>query len=261
MWTFVFGLAVVLVGGNAMGCNGPLTLQAQSLLKQGKAAYQRKDYPATIEKMNSFLDQAGRSRKADEGYYLRGLAGLKLGDRDGAKRDFTEAIERTDSKHIKAHSLNALGDIAWDAGDMDTAARSYSGALKHVRADQKPADHSHYRLGCVLQRQGKWSEADLQFSKLDFYFRGGELALRAARRVNCRAWSVQAGAFNNRDRAKTLAQDLSRTALPAEVRPALKVSKVNYVVQVGRYQTYPEVTRALGTVRQQVSDAFIITVR
>ena len=205
--------------------------------------------------------ETGRSRRAEEGYYLRGLAYLKLKNRKGAKADFSHAVGRTRNKEIRSHSLNALGDIAWDEDDMDQAAKCYAKSLESTKRGKKPADHSHYRLGCVFQRQGKWPDADVQFSQLDYFFRGSDLAMRAARRINCRAWTVQAGVFAEKAGANAVVKELRGKNLAAMVEPLLGREKLVFIVQVGRYAAYEQAIETLKSVRQQVDDAFVVTTR
>ena len=257
----IFAAAILCAAGTGLGCNGHLSLTAKALLHSGNEAYKKGNYKTTVAKMDAFVEEAGRSRRAAEGYYLRALAKLKLNDTTGAKVDFGEAADRTNDREIRAYSLNALGDMAWNENDMDRAGKCYAGALASTDRGRKPADHSHYRLGCVLQRQGKWPEADLQFSRLDYFFRGTELAVRAARRINCRAWTVQAGAFNEKERADALAEELRGKNLAATVEPLLGREKLNFIVQVGRYAAYEKAVEALAGVRLHVSDAFVVTTR
>ncbi|MCE5326042.1 MAG: SPOR domain-containing protein [Planctomycetaceae bacterium] len=245
----------------APGCTGGLSPQAQSLLSEGDKVYRKGDYKGTIEKMNLFVDQAGSSRRAYEGYYLRGLARLQLGDKAGAKSDLIQAVDRGGSETIMSDALNKLGDLAWEENDMETAAGRYAAALHHVKPGEKPADYSYYQLGSTLQREGKWSEADQQFSKLGFYFPSGELAQKAAARINSRAWTVQAGAYADKSRAQEAAERLKKTGMPAHVEPAMDNKNVSFVVQVGRYQSHQEVLKALERIRQDVKDAFVTTAR
>lgn len=257
----IFAAAILCLAGTGLGCNTHLSLNAKELLHVGNEAYKRGDYQTTVAKMDAFVKEAGRSRRVAEGYYLRGLANLKLKNREGAKVDFSHAVGRTRDKEIQSHSLNALGDIAWDEDDMDQAARCYAKSLESTKRGKKPADHSHYRLGCVLQRQGKWGDADVQFGRLDYFFRGSALAMRAARRINCRAWTVQAGVFGQKAGANAVVEELRGKNLAAKVEPLLSREKLVFIVQVGRHAAYEQAIETLQSVRQHVDDAFVITTR
>lgn len=257
----IFAAAILCVAGTGLGCNAHLSLNAKALLYSGNEAYRRGDYQATVTNMDAFVKEAGRSRRVAEGFYLRGLANLKLKNREGAKVDFGHAVSRTRDKEIRSHSLNALGDIAWDEDDMEQAASCYAKSLESTNRGKKPADHSHYRLGCVLQRQAKWRDADVQFSQLDYFFHGSDLAMRAARRINCRAWTVQAGVFSQKAGANTVVEELRGKNLAARVEPLLGREKLVFIVQVGRHAAYEQAVEALKTVRQHVDDAFVVTTR
>lgn len=257
----IFAAAILCLAGTGLGCNAHLSLNAKALLHLGNEAYRRGEYQTTVAKMDAFVKEAGRSRRVAEGLYLRGLANLKLKNREGAKADFGHAVGRTRNKEILSHSLNALGDIAWDEDDMEQAARCYARSLESTKRGKKPADHSHYRLGCVFQRQGKWRDADVQFSQLDYFFRGSDLAMRAARRINCRAWTVQAGVFAQKAGANAVVEKLRGEKLAATVEPLLGREQLVFIVQVGRHAAYEQAVETLKSVRQHVDDAFVVTTR
>ena len=73
--------AAILCAATGLGCNGPLSLNAKALLNTGNEAYRRGEYETTVAKMDAFVKEAGRNRRAAEGHYLRGLANLKLKNR------------------------------------------------------------------------------------------------------------------------------------------------------------------------------------
>ena len=243
------------------GCDGTLGPQGKELLSAGSAAFHRAEYEDSVRYLDTFLKDHGKSRGADEAYFVRGLAKYKLKDRPGAASDLKEALNRTKLDHIRVHALNALGDLAWDRNDMALAESMYRQALANVKEDQRPADHSHYRLGCVLQRQGAWDDADLQFDRVIHFFGNSELGKLAARHVRCRAWTIQAGAYRQKALADAEAKRFQTENLPANVQSATDRGQLLFLVHVGRYPTYPQAGSALEIVKRHNADAYVTPTR
>jgi tetratricopeptide (TPR) repeat protein len=262
MWSYWRALALVVPALFAsLGCQGQLSPQARQCLQDAYTASAAGDNRAVIADTDVFLHMDDRARRADEAYYLRGLARYGLGDRAGAQADLSEALGRTQMKELRAKSAAALGDLAWDADEMQTAERMYGLALNNLQKDQKPADHAHYRLGCVLQRLGRWEEADDHFNKVVYFFSGSKLAERAGRRLNARDWTIQVAAFEGKSRAEAVVRELRDRNLPAVAQPIVAEGRLTFVVQVGHYPTYEQATASLGAVRQHKPDAYVIPTR
>lgn len=242
----------------ATGCNGPLSPQAQQMLQNGYDAYQAGNDQQAVEALDSFLADNARSSRADEAYYIRGLARQRQQDPQAAKNDLNAAIAATENKDLRGKSLVALGEIAFEEGDLAVAESTYRQALVDIEPGQPPSDHAHYRLGTVLQRQGRWDEADVQFDRVVHYFGGTRLGQLAGRRTHCTAWAIQTGAFNDRDRAEAAEAMLREQSIDAEARTILHEAQPLFVVQVGRYATYDQALAALPGVQVQAKDAFVV---
>lgn len=245
----------------SVGCDGSLSPQGKELLAAGSAAFNRSEYEDSVRYLDGFLKDHSKSRGADEAYFVRGLAKYKLKDRPGAESDLKEALNRTKLNHVRVHAFNALGDLAWDKNDMATGENMYRQALANVKEGQRPADHSRYRLGCILQRQGAWSEADLQFDRVIHFFGDSELGKLAARHVRCRAWTVQAGAYRQKALADAAARRFQAENLPATVQSATNRGQLLFLVHVGRYPSYAQAATALETVKRRNADAYVTPTR
>jgi len=243
------------------GCGGPLSPQARQLLQESYDVFQEGDYQAAIVKLDTFLaDNAGSSR-ADEAYYLRGLARRRTDDQAGAKADLNLAIAATQNKELRAKALVALGDLAYEGDDMALAENMYRQALADIQQGRRPSDHAHYRLGSVLQRQGRWTEADVQFDRVVHLFGDSKLGRLAARRTHCTAWTIQAGAYTSKRRADLAAKRLRDKKLPAVTEAILRDGKPLFLVLVGRFATYERAAADLHQTKTHKPDAFILTTR
>jgi tetratricopeptide (TPR) repeat protein len=253
----VVSLFVMLV---AAGCGGATPQQGRSLLRESQNSLSRRDYSDTIKKTDRFLREYGGTSEAGRAYYLRGKAKLSLSNIAGAKSDLQEAVSRSDNRDVRANSRLALGQMAFDSGQMPQAEELYRDAVADITVGKAPGDHAHYRLGCVLQRRGLWRQAELEFRQVIEYFANTELARRSSRRVNAKAWTVQAGAFGSEARAAVLVKKLRSIGLSPVVKPVLGKSGPLFLVVVNSYRTYQHAAQALNSVKKHQADAFV-TVR
>ncbi|MBS3733546.1 MAG: tetratricopeptide repeat protein [Phycisphaerae bacterium] len=252
-------VAVCVVG--VVGCTPKLPPEAVATLRAGRTAYEDGDDRATIQRMDAFLAAHGTSERAGEAHYYRGLARYRLKKYDAARADLQAALDETDDERTHLAAQVALADLAYDLGRLDEAQRRYAEALEATEPGRPPDGHVRYRLGCVLQRRGKWNDAALQFRRVMHYDPDGELARRSERRAPCRAWTVQAGAFREQGNAAEAAAALSARGLSATVQPELDEDRLLFLVIVGRHGTYEVARRTLPTVRKHRADAFVTTTR
>lgn len=255
-WMTVWAL-VLAAGLGGAGCT-QLSPEGRALLESGYDAAERGDNQGTINAMDKFLDEHGKSHRADEGYYLRGLGHYRAGHRSEAQADFAKALDETGKKEVRGKAHLALGDIAWDDDDMAEAEKNYRAALKDLPADEPPVDRVHFRAGAALQRMGKWEEAAVEFHRVMELFKSSPFAAQAARRVNASGWTVQVGAFKVKSVADQAAAKLRQGGLIADVRPTNEGGQgLAFLVQAGSYATYEDAQAALGRIRQGHPDAFI----
>jgi tetratricopeptide (TPR) repeat protein len=255
-------VSAVLFLGLLAGCNGKeLSPQGESMLLEAASAYKSGRYDVTLTQMDAFLRDFGGTDRADEGYYLRGMARSKLKDPAGASEDLTEAMNRARHGELKGKAMIELGEIAFGSGDAVKAESMFAGALGVLPKDKTPADIGYYRLGCLLQRQGRWSDADAQLSRLLFLFDGTPLAKRASALIHCRAWTVQAGSFEDSRNADALVRTLKEKGLPAAIGSVTRDGKLLHQVHVGRHSTYDQAVVGLAEVRKHAGDALVTPTR
>ena len=242
------------------GCGGAAPPQGRILLAEAQNSLVRRDYNDTIKKSDRFLREYGGTTEAGRAFYLRGKAKLSLDDIAAAKSDLQEAVSRSGNGDVRANARLALGQLAFDSGQMLLAEELYRDAIADIEVGKPPGDHAHYRLGCVLQHRGLWWRAELEFRRVVEYFANTELARRSSRRVNATAWTVQAGAFSNESRAASLVKKLRAGGLTPDVGPVLGKSGPMFIVVVNKYGTYQQAAKALSSVKKYEADAFV-TVR
>jgi len=247
---------VAMVASALGGCAGELPPAGNTLLKSGYDAYARGDDEAVDSSMTSFLSQYGKSNRADEAYFLRGLAKYRQKDLPSARADLSEAVARSRNGELRGKAMLSLADLYYDTGEIEVAVNMYRQSLNELPKGRPPADNALYGLGRALQCRGNWKEADAQFHLLAHYFRDSELAAIAARRAGCTYWTVQTGAFSGKANAEKAALRLRQQNLPAEVKLSRTGKSPMFVVQVGKYETYDQAADRLPDIRRFRADAF-----
>jgi tetratricopeptide (TPR) repeat protein len=249
--------------GGLCGCNHkPLTPEAKILLEGGIAAYHNDDHESAIRQMDAFLVENSRTKRADEAYYYRGLAHYDLNHVDAARRDFQRALDRTDREDMRGRVLIALGDLAYEEVNLTEAEHMFLEALDKLPRGEQPRDHALYRLGTVLQREGRWQQADRYLNQLIGDFDdNNKLVQLAKRRVHGRYWTVQVGAFEKQDGAEQLAEQLQVNNLPVFTPPGMVDGKLLFFVQVGRYSTYGQASQMAGRLKPDYEGAFVTVTR
>ncbi|MFP3936770.1 MAG: tetratricopeptide repeat protein [Phycisphaerae bacterium] len=252
---------VALVCFVLTGCAPEMPPQARELLNSGIDAYEAGEHDSARSRMDEFLSQYPRVRGVAEAYYLRGMAYYRQERPDDARRDLRKAVDDADDKHLRGRALVALGNIAYENDEIAAAENYYRDALDDLDGDRPPRDQALYRLGCVLQRQGRWREADTQFNRLIYVFEDSSFASSAERRVHARAWTIQAGAFDERKHADSLAGKLRDDGLDARVIPLLADRAPRFVVCVGRYSSHEAADAGVEDVRNHEGEAFVTVIR
>ena len=200
-------------------------------------------------------------RCAAEKYYIRGLAREKAGDIGGAKADWLTCIGGKGCDRARGHAMLALGDLCYQAGDVDGAQRRYRQCIALVGPESKASEQAHYRLGHLLQRQGRWADATEVFGRLVRLFARTKLASLVRARMYGSAWTVQAGAFASKRNADALIRGLAQQQLAAVEEPSPRNGGTYHIVKIGRYRTYGLAEDALRLVRNTQKNAFISVTR
>jgi len=255
-------LAVIgLLLATCVGCVDHASPDAMELLAKGRNAFEQSDDQATIARTSDFLAQNAKTAEADVAYYLRGLAYYRMGNLPAAREDLKRSAARARQKDLHLKVLKALGDLAFDTGDMDWAETLYSEALDEMDLQATPTEDVRYRLGCVLQRKGKWWDADSQFQRLQHDFPDSRAARLAGQRIRCRAWAFQFAAFDRKDLAESAAARLAKVSLTTTIRPTVIEGTLTFLVQAGWYETYAAATADASQIRNTDPNAPLVPTR
>lgn len=247
--------------GAAAGCNASVSPEGVRLLRDSDVAYRRGDDAEAIASATRFLELHPRLQESGEAYYIRALARKRTGRTGEAKSDLQAALGLAKRPDLLVRVHHASGELAYASGDLPAAEGHYREVVELNPAAAPPSDQALYRLGCVLQRQGRWAEADSYFTRLTHLFDGSALARRAEDRIRAKQWSIQVGAFANTAAASRLERQLIARGLPARTDIDTRDKKLLRFVRIGSYATYKAAEAHLQRARTISSDAFITPAR
>jgi TolA-binding protein len=226
-----------------------LSDRAKMQLDSGYQKYQAQDNAGTVAEMDAFLRENPHSSRIDEALYLRGLARFNLKQYEGAKTDMLQAISITKNPELRGKAAFSQGDLSFRTGDTTLAENMYRLATTSLPPHSDLMAEAYYRLGEVLQHEGQWRAADLQFNKAIFYFPDTKPARRAARAINSNAWTVQAGFFTRLSAAQAGAKPFTASGLPAAAVMVRVDNATRYIVQIGRYDRFEDAQAMLPKVQ------------
>jgi len=237
------------------GCNGPPPEQGLRMLAEGQRLLQAGQNRQAMEQADHFLREFSHTTRADQAYYLRGEARFRERQYEIAEADFRKALDLTGDRRLRGNVNAALGELAQRQERMNSALVYYTSALANLEASEPPADAVGYRLGEVRQAMGRWEQADEAFHRVIHAFAGSDAARLAGQRVNARAWTVRAGAFDNHQAAVALARQLQQSKIQAQVQAVFTRKGPLHVVQVGRFPDRAQAQERLDQLRPLVPKA------
>ncbi|MEK6544757.1 MAG: tetratricopeptide repeat protein [Elusimicrobiota bacterium] len=138
-------IALAAVGARADGW--------KALTRSGTQDYKKNDFKSAHDKFTA------ASQKAPENPLIRfnkGCAAYKLGDLDGAVKDFSETRFEPDKPHSRAATDFNLGNVYYKKGDLKQAAESY---IKALTLDPNDKDARH-NLALALKKEEQKQEKD-----------------------------------------------------------------------------------------------------
>ncbi|MBV8355856.1 MAG: tetratricopeptide repeat protein [Candidatus Eremiobacteraeota bacterium] len=124
----------------------------QTTYERAVATLERGDLTAAIAAFTACLHEAVDDAARVRAYNKRGVAHVRLGNRDEARRDFGEALA-LDGRFAPA--ITNIGNLHFEQGDLAEAVTQYQAA---IRADETYAI-AHLNLGAAYRKLGRRSDA------------------------------------------------------------------------------------------------------
>jgi len=193
--------------------------------------------------LGRFLINSPNGTWACHARYLLGICYLKHADLLAAESEFKYVVSHKGPSPLRRQAQLRLGDVALAAQEYDKAEEIFSELLqdKHIFKD---APEIMYKTGYLHQKQGRWREAELYFKKTARTYPGSIFAKRAAEQLAFPDhYSIQVGAFKNRERARDKENRLKQQGYTVFVQKLTKHKQPLYCVRIGSFSTRHEAVR------------------
>ena len=229
-----------------------LHLSYADSLKRAQELFLNSDYQGVIAKCKSALPNSGRVKKAKLKYLL-GQAYIKTGDLSAAEDVFTGLVKKSKTSSLRNKALLGLGDVYFLKGDYKKAKEIY------LRAGESQSDLGagiYYRLAQTDFKLGNLSRGkkyiQILTAKFPSSFEAKKASLMDTKGI---FYTVQVGAFSNKNNALQLIADLKENGFDAYVESVTHLGDKLYRVRVGRFESKDKAV----ALRDRLSDAGYLT--
>ena len=238
------------------GCAAPPSTRVD----EANTAYRRGDYQRAYALASPSASSSSASGTAAA--YVAGLSAQKLGRLDTAARYLGRATRSPDDA-LAADALASLGLLEHSRGRYAQAAQHLERAARRLTGEQRA--RAYFYAGISHQKLDRWAQARTALVLARQATSSNTMRRRIEQRLAVTGYTVQVGAFGDRDNAQRLAQQLAPKAqragagAPRLVRSTDSRGRPLTLVQVGRFSSFDTARRT----RQQlgISDAVVVPIR
>ncbi|MEW6356819.1 MAG: tetratricopeptide repeat protein [Planctomycetota bacterium] len=212
------------------------------LYQQATKQFLGQNYPSAMATYTKYIESNKGSDYAADAYYGRGMCSFAQGNYFAARQDFERALSKTNDKDLQATILLRLGECYMREERFKEAEDVYNRLLKKFPYSAK-RDDVLYFLGVACLRQAKWDEAENYLGQVirNYPYSTRKPLAQEKMPAEDRFFSVQVGAYQTRDKALAIQQDLSKRGLDSFIRVINRSGTTYYCVRTGRFASWDEV--------------------
>jgi Tfp pilus assembly protein PilF len=214
-------------------------------------------FEQAFQRFETFMARTPRSPFVSDARYWAGICALKLGDVAKARSYISRTYKRPRTAQLGSLALIGLADCDYAKGRFTDATAKYNRALD-MAGIQKA--RILYQLGMCDNRTGKLREAEQRFRKITTSYPNTKYADMAKERLKFSGtiFSVQLGAFSDRENAEDIRTKLARRALSPYIQPLNRKGKILHCVRVGRFKTWKQANEVRKKLKALQFDAVIV---
>jgi len=221
-------------------------------VEDATALYQQGDYQNAYD----IAAPIARDRYRDdhnEAAYIAGLSAQGLGNLRQADNMLSRALESPDPS-LATDAADALGLVYSQQGRYAEAQEKLIWAAERLQGERQA--RAYYYAAIAQQKLGQWSQARTTLVIARGMTDNPALRSQIEQQINVTGWTLQIGAFTDRERARTQAESIARTTsdmrlgLPRLVDGTSASGTPVTFVYVGQFTSYQSATRyrdAMGT--------------
>lgn len=251
-------LATLAVAVSLCGCRS-LPRSAIRQIRQARQAYEAGRYARVDQLMSPVIAEHGSQPQIAEALYLRALGRLKAGNQPAAEGDLRRALTISRDRETTALIEAQLGHLRFADNEYERAVAYYRSAVRHLSTDAQ-TDELRFCYGVSQLRAGRFTDGRATLKRLAHANPTGPFGEFSRRKAD---WPhdyfvVQSGAFSQSSAAEAEARRWKARGKPARVTATHNGGQTLYLVHVGRYKSFADGLFALGEIRAESPDAFVV---
>jgi tetratricopeptide (TPR) repeat protein len=239
---FVKAALAVVLAASIAGCAGQRGVREEKpvlLMTAGTNFLAGKYEQAEID-YTDFLATEHRPELTAEAYIGRGNVYYKLASYERAYNDYSAAFSMTKVKDLRGQAMSGMAASIFAQERYDTSEklcrdllRMYQGVIQQ--------DEITLRLGLSQVRQSKWDEGAESLEQVIAKWPSGESAATAEAKlppVKEKFFTVQTGAFTNKQVAEAALKDLKAKGFIGTLEPINIKGVAGYAVRSGHFSNW-----------------------
>jgi tetratricopeptide (TPR) repeat protein len=210
-------------------------LAGETTLNKAWIYYAQGDYKRAIDACRIV---SSSRMLGDKGRYVMGLAQLKSGKADDARKNFNFVLDNYPKSGMKDELLLGVADSYFVEANYAKAKEYYKILLRTI-PDTNYASMVYLRLGQCQKKLGEFDQAKSTFHKITRDYPFSLEAKEAKENIGHSDYyfTVQAGAFSKEENANRLCDSLKSRGYDAYVERLQKKDMLMYCVRIGRFKS------------------------
>lgn len=227
-------------------------LSSDATIEEVTVAYNQNDYQTAYDLGRPIAWDRFRDDRY-EAAYIAGLSAQALGQLRNADTMLNKA-KLTPDPSLATDAADALGLVYSQQERYAEAQRELLWAAERLQGERQA--RAYFYAGIAQQKLGQWSQARTTLVLARGLTRDAAFRTQIDQQVNVTGWTLQLGAFIDRDSARNLAESIAarsrdmRLGLPRLVNGQTVDGETVTFVHVGQFTSYQSAARfrdALGT--------------
>ncbi|MFH1421418.1 MAG: tetratricopeptide repeat protein [Planctomycetota bacterium] len=231
--------------------------------RRGEVEYLRGNYPEAQYCFYNYTEQQTNPAAIAEGLYWQGMCFLARKDFKKAADHFERALsQNAGEKWVLTYSLCGLGTAYMGTAKYEDASKALLKAIE-TGEDEIQKDEIFFRLGVCYQRISQWDNAEKYFMLVLTETPDSRIVQQAEERLEYgkdRFFSIQIGAYENRQTAEKKVSELKNIGQEAYIREVTREGKKIQCVRIGKYSDWSNANMELHRLRgiERIDDAIVV---
>lgn len=264
----IYGLLILSLFLLSPGCESTGETPENQTIPEALQEIRKNDlqgnYETVLEQTDRYLsgNQSGTYR--GEVQFRKGYALLRTNQLDRASETAREALEQSNPERVTAALYYLLGEIAWKKEEYGKAVRHVDNALERLERSPNAGHWIHkpyllYRKGYAQLRNGLHRKGMSTWNQLLESFPDSSRAeqVREIQPMIREGFTVQVGAFQNRENALSLAGRVREKGFAVRIDKIQQPDHTLYAVRAGQFSDRQRAVRQARKLREASFDSVI----